>query len=201
MVPSRPVEDKRTRILETAIELAEQGGFEAVRLRDVAAQADVALGTLYKRFRSKEEILIAALDLEADKLEKRMAQRPAKGDTSVERVLSFFEAATNGLFRKPNLARAVLRALTSGDAELTAKVAGFHDRITRQIVVAQRGTDGPSLDEKEPRSSEQMLAFILSQIWFAALVGWMGGLHSKASVIDQLRISLQLLIKGVEDED
>ena len=35
------------------MELAEEGGFEAVRLRDLASHADVALGTLYKRFRSK----------------------------------------------------------------------------------------------------------------------------------------------------
>ena len=40
-----------------AIELAERGGFEGVRLRDVAAHADVALGTLYRRFRSKEDLL------------------------------------------------------------------------------------------------------------------------------------------------
>ncbi len=193
----RAVEDKRTRILETAIELAERGGFEAVRLRDVAAQADVALGTVYKRFRSKEEILVAALDLESEKLDKRMALKPAKGDNEEERVLSFFETATGHLFRRPNLARAIIRAITSGDAELTAKVAGFHDRITRQIVTALRGEEGQPLAEAGPQATEQMLAFILSQIWFAALVGWMGGLHSKQSVIEQLRVSLRLLLKGV----
>ena len=44
------------RIVDAAVELAEQGGFEAVRLRDVAERSDVALGTLYKYFRSKEDI-------------------------------------------------------------------------------------------------------------------------------------------------
>ena len=39
------MEDRSRRIVETAIELAERGGFEAVRLRDVAAHAGVALGT------------------------------------------------------------------------------------------------------------------------------------------------------------
>ena len=32
-------EERARRIVETAVELAEQGGFEAVRLRDVAAHA------------------------------------------------------------------------------------------------------------------------------------------------------------------
>ena len=53
--------DRTQRIVQTAIALAEEGGFEAVRLRDVAAQANVALGTVYKRFSSKEDILVAGI--------------------------------------------------------------------------------------------------------------------------------------------
>ena len=192
------MEDKRTRILETAIELAEQGGFEAVRLRDVAGHAEVALGTLYKRFRSKEDLLITALGLEAEKLEKRMEQKPAIGDTVEERVLSFFESATKALFRKPNLARAVLRALTSGDEQLTAKVAGFHECIARLIIAAMRGVGTLTPGSIEPRNMEQMVAFILEEVWFASLVGWMGGLATKSMVIEQLRIALTLLLRGAD---
>ncbi len=53
---------RRDRILDVAVALAEEGGFENVRQRDVASRAGVALGTLYKSFRSKEDILSAALD-------------------------------------------------------------------------------------------------------------------------------------------
>jgi AcrR family transcriptional regulator len=189
------MEDKRVRILETAIQLAEQGGFEGVRLRDLAAQADVALGTLYKRFRSKEEILIAALDLEAEKLEKRMMTKPPTGDTPVERVVSFFDTASRVLFRKPNLGRAVIRALTSGDEHLTTQVAAFHSRTTSMITAALRGEKPGSF---EATNDEQMVAFILQQIWFAALVGWMGGLLPKQGVLDQIRVVLEVLLRGVE---
>ena len=44
------------------VALAEQGGFDAVKLRDVAEASGVALGTLYKYFRSKEEILLFAVN-------------------------------------------------------------------------------------------------------------------------------------------
>ena len=50
------------RIVDAAVALAEQGGFDAVRLRDVAEASGVALGTLYKYFRSKEEILLFAVN-------------------------------------------------------------------------------------------------------------------------------------------
>src|SRR5512147_3180818 len=64
------------RIVDTAVDLAEQGGFEAVRLRDVAERSDVALGTLYKYFRSKEDILLFALNEEIERLEHATATRP-----------------------------------------------------------------------------------------------------------------------------
>jgi AcrR family transcriptional regulator len=194
------MEKKRSRILETAIELAEAGGFENVRLRDVAANAEVALGTLYKRFPSKESILVAALELEAEKLEKRMAAKPAKGSSAHDRVIMFFDTATRTLFRKPNLGRAVLRALTSGDAELTGQVAGFHQRMTGMIISALRGGPSPTTNGKDAANADQLVAFVMLQVWFASLVGWMGGLITKPMVLDQLRVTLQVLLRGVEKE-
>jgi TetR/AcrR family transcriptional regulator, cholesterol catabolism regulator len=194
------MENKRSRILETAIELAEKGGFDNVRLRDVAAQAEVALGTLYKRFPSKESILVAALELEAEKLEKRMMKKAAEGETELDRVINFFDQVTKQLFRKPNLGRAILRALTSGDAELTSQVAAFHQRMTNMIVASMRGSVAGDL-VPESTNQELMVAFIMQQIWFSALVGWMGGLITKPMVLDQLRITLSLVLRGVEKEN
>jgi TetR/AcrR family transcriptional regulator, cholesterol catabolism regulator len=193
------MEDKRTRILETAIELAEKGGFDNVRLRDVAAQADVALGTLYKRFPSKESILLAALELEAEKLEKKLSKAPIEGDTSLDRVISFFDLMSRQLFRKPNLGRAVLRALTSGDETLTGDVASFHQRVTNMIVAAMRGSLITSI-VPEPSNEELMVAVIMQQQWFAALVGWMGGLITRAMVSDQLQLTLTLVLRGLEKD-
>jgi TetR/AcrR family transcriptional regulator, cholesterol catabolism regulator len=193
------MEEKRSRILETAIELAEKGGFDNVRLRDVAAQAEVALGTLYKRFPSKESILIAALEMEAEKMEKRLSKNPIEGDEPLERVLTFFDGASRTLFRKPNLGRAVLRALTSGDEELTEQVAMYHQRMTNMIVAALRGSLITAISP-EVSNDELIVAVIMQQKWFAGLVGWMGGLITKQMVIDQLRITLSLVLRGLEKE-
>lgn len=179
--------------------LAEKGGFENVRLRDVAANAEVALGTLYKRFPSKESILIAALELEAEKIERKMMKTPAEGDNPTDRAIYFFEAATKTLFKKPNLARAVLRSLTSGDVELTGQIAAYHQRMTNMIIAAMRGVVAGAAD-KDATNREQIVAFIMQQIWFSSLVGWMGGLITKPMVIEQLRITLTLVLKGVERE-
>ena len=193
--------DRSQRIVDTAIELAEKGGFEAVRLRDVAAHAGVALGTLYRRFRSKEDLLIAALEREWAQLEQRVTARPVKGDTPLARVSSFFAVTTRALCRRPNLARAVLRAVASGDPELTERVAGFHGSITNLITASLRGPARvePADGTDDPSDRERELAFVLQQVWFASLVGWAGGLHGQGAVIEQVRTAAALMLKETRD--
>ncbi len=187
------------RIVETAVELAERDGFAAVRLRDVASQAQVALGTVYRRFRSKEDILIAALEQESSRLQARTQRRPPTGNTPLERVSSFFATATRGLCRKPNLARALLRAVASGDPDLTQKVARFHTLIESQITLALRGSEvvGP-FDEPSRQEAVPALAMALQQVWFASMVGWAGGLHSEKTVTLHVETAARWLLLGLE---
>lgn len=198
------------RIVDTAIELAEKGGFEAVRLRDVAAEADVALGTLYRYFRSKEDMLIAALNSEVESLEARIHARPMPGHTPLERVDAFFRAATKGLMRRPRLARAILRAAASGDHELAEKVAAFHSRMSAMILAAMHGrpvavaavaaTNGSSAEAVEAlpvvADDEIAVAALLQHIWFSCLIGWAGGLMNQNEVIDRMGSATALLIRA-----
>ncbi len=197
------MEERARRIVETAVELAEKGGFEAVRLRDVAAHAEVALGTLYRRFRSKEDLLIAAFELETGELERRVAQRPPRGEDAIERVSAFFGQATRGLLRRPNLARALLKAAAGGDAELAKRTAAFHGRMHAMVVASIRGTKGtgglPAESEREePDADERALAQALTRLWFSLLVGWSGGLHGQATVIEEMEESVELMLLGAE---
>lgn len=53
--------EKRTRILQAARSVCGERGFEAARMEEIAAEAKVSKGTLYRFFPSKEELLLAAL--------------------------------------------------------------------------------------------------------------------------------------------
>jgi len=186
------MEERAQRIVETAIELAEKGGFEAVRLRDVAADAGVALGTLYRRFRSKEDLLIAALELETGALEERVRARLPRGETPLERVGGFFDVATRGICRRPNLARACIRAAASGDPELAQRVAGFQHRIEALVISALLGRPletGDGVGEEE-----RAMASTLQLVWFASLVAWSGDLQGQEVVIEQTRKAASLML-------
>ena len=127
------MEERARRIIDTAIDLAEKGGFEAVRLRDVASHAGVALGTVYKRFRSKEDILVAALEREFVAVQDVVSEVPIEGVNRSERAGNFFALATRHLCSRPKLARAVIKAMASGNAEATQKVASFQVRLTGML--------------------------------------------------------------------
>ncbi|MFP6654835.1 MAG: TetR family transcriptional regulator [Myxococcota bacterium] len=189
------VEERARRIIQSTIELAEEGGFEAVRLRDVAARAEVAMGTLYRRFDSKQDLLVAALELETRVLHERIRQRPPKGAEAMERVVQFFVITTRGMLRRPNLTRAMLRAAAAGEPALAKKVSVFHDMMLRMIVGALRGEFVAEKDETIT-DRERLVGDALNQIWFAVMVGWSGGLQTQATINERMRAFVGLVLDG-----
>ena len=189
------MEERARRIVDTAVELAERGGFEAVRLRDVASHAGVALGTLYRRFRSKEDLLLAALQREIEEHEQRVLEHPPQGDSALERLTSFFEMTTEAICRRPNLARALVRSVSRGGPDLAQKVAAFHLRIEKLITAALRGETSPA---SEPSEAERSLGYVLQLVWFASLVGWAGGLHGQDEIVSQTRTAAELMLRAPE---
>jgi AcrR family transcriptional regulator len=188
--------DRRDRILDVAIDLAEEGGFDNVRQRDVADQAGVALGTLYKSFASKEDLLSAALEREAQTLERKMEQRPALGTSPAGRLKALFKIVTRAMCRKPKYTRAVLRAMASGVPEVAGHVASYQGRMNRIIIAALRGPDAAGSGTASER--ETTVAEYLQRIWFASLVGWSAGLHGQGEVIEQMEKACDLLLEATK---
>ena len=52
-------EETRERIVDAALQLFRERGFDQTTMRDIAAEADVATGAAYYYFRSKEELVMA----------------------------------------------------------------------------------------------------------------------------------------------
>ncbi|MEZ4440354.1 MAG: TetR/AcrR family transcriptional regulator [Polyangiaceae bacterium] len=194
-VPASEEAERKDRIIDVAIRLAEEGGFDNVRQRDVARQAGVALGTLYKSFRGKDDILAAALYRETDALEQRMKRRPVTGEDAADRLGSLFQMLTKAILRKPNYARAVLKAMTSGE-EVAGKVVSHQIKVTRMVLAAMRGAPPDEPGSEPPTHDEIAVAMLLQNIWFGALVGWNAGLFGQSGVVDQVRQAAELLLAG-----
>ena len=59
MTLTAKAEETRERILDAALRLFRERGFDETTMRDIAAEAEVATGAAYYYFRSKEELVVA----------------------------------------------------------------------------------------------------------------------------------------------
>jgi AcrR family transcriptional regulator len=185
-------------ILDAAAELAAQGGFEQVRLRDVAARAGVALATLYKRFPSKEALLSADVARRSEALETAFLAAPPAGKTPRARLVEFFARATHQMIDKPGYGRAVIRAMASGP-ESARHVVVHQGRMIAMVLASQRGVaslSGADLAVHPLTEREQIVAFLLLQIWFATMVGWSAGLSDGPGVDAQMARAIDVVLKG-----
>ena len=63
MEKKKIIEEKRTQILHSAIEIFAQKGLERGKIADIAKQAGIGKGTIYEYFKSKDEIFSAIENL------------------------------------------------------------------------------------------------------------------------------------------
>lgn len=188
------MDDRSDRIIQVAIELAERDGYDAVRLRDLAAQADVALGTVYRRFSCKEDILAAALQLQVNALHDAITAHPVPGDTPLHRLETFFSMATHVLAERPKLTSALLRAVASGEPSTSERVTRYYDRMAEILVLVLRGDASVAI----PSEDEVLIGRLLQNVWFGALVGWTGGLHGPDEVVRLTSRAAALLLSALE---
>src|SRR5687767_636586 len=109
-VRTRSQHQRRKRIVQAAAALASRGGVEAMQMRTVAERAGVALGTLYRYFPSKMDLVVAVVGEEIDLLEGSIDRRPPRTSHPPQRAVEVLMRATRGLMREPELAEALIRS-------------------------------------------------------------------------------------------
>ena len=85
--------NRRDHLIDTALELFYRDGFHATGIDTILAEAGVAKMTLYKHFKSKDELILAALRRRDERFRNwfmRAVERRAA--TPRERLLAVFEA-------------------------------------------------------------------------------------------------------------
>jgi AcrR family transcriptional regulator len=85
---------RREQLLDAAIGLVASKGYEATTVRDIAAAADVATGTIAYWFASREDLLRAALVEAARRFGRRLDDALADAATPLEELLAHAEVAT-----------------------------------------------------------------------------------------------------------
>ena len=177
---------RRSRVIDAAIELAAEGGYDAVQMRDVATRAQVALGTIYRYFSSKDQLLAAALVQWAAEMEDRLTSRPARGTTTTERVVDLLRRASRALEENPQLTAALVTAIASPDPAVRECQTDVS-----MIMVNLLSTALADL----PAGERDGIMRVLSWVWFAALIGWVNGWSNSGTVGAELENAARLLLR------
>jgi TetR/AcrR family transcriptional regulator, cholesterol catabolism regulator len=180
---------RRRRVLDATLRLAADGGFDAVQMRDVAAAADVALGTVYRYFSSKERLLLEAMAEQQADLRSYLHSHPPTDTTAPERVTAVLGRSNRSLRRYPDVTAAMVRAFGSAQPENADIVARVTDIMTEIITTAIHGGD-----RQPPSVRDVRVARILMQVWLSSLNGWVCGVDGPERVDEDLEAAAQLLL-------
>ncbi len=92
---------RRDRIVHAAVAMMSEAEYERIQVKDVAEAADVALGTLYRYFVSKDHLFAEALVAWADGFGDDLSA-PSDGPT-VDRVKALYRRAVRAFERRPTI--------------------------------------------------------------------------------------------------
>jgi len=179
--------DRRKRILDATLALASKGGYEAVQMRTVAEQANVALGTLYRYFPSKIHLLVSALVREFERTQQKLDRTTIPGDTPYERMLFVLGRITKTMQRDPMLTEAMTRAFMFADPSAAAEV--------NTVARLMEHTLTQAIHEGEPTADEVAIARIIGDVWLSNLVAWVTRRASADDVSNNLELAARLLLR------
>jgi AcrR family transcriptional regulator len=133
-VPQRAAsEDTRRHILETALALFRERGFEETTIRDIAGRAGLSLGAAYYYFKSKEAIVGAYYDYVQQEHAARARGAFAEGRNLRERLRAALHTKIDIMHQDRRLLRALFRY--GGEPEHSLSWFGPATRRQRQLSI------------------------------------------------------------------
>lgn len=185
--------ERRKRILDATIQIASKGGFDAVQMRAVAEQAEVALGTLYRYFPSKIHLLVSALGRQFETYDANGSRRQVPGDTASERLSNLLRYNTNALQKQPQLTEALTRAFMFADASVSEEIHTVGLMMSR---MAARAMHGQEFDEDAELTEHDIaVSRVISDVWLGALVAWVTGRMSASEVGEHVDFAVRMLLR------
>jgi AcrR family transcriptional regulator len=136
----RGQQERRERIVRAAISLLEHGEYDAIQMRDVAQEAAVALGTVYRYFTSKEHLYAAALLEWAANFPTR-EQSKRSGRTDEAQLRALMRRAVRAFERYPQMMRVEIVIESSPDPNARALFDQFAARNVGALTSSLSSTD------------------------------------------------------------
>ena len=174
----------RQRILDAATRLFSERGYARTTVESIADHASVAPATVYQVFGNKQSILAAAVaaataaaEVDGSVLDASLI-RQARDESDVESRLSLIVAHVADIEARAAPIREVLRDAASMEPELTALIAGDHNRRRATGEALAGILLGADADDSHTRDVADTWFALVNGDTYRLLVGhlgWTGG--------------------------
>jgi AcrR family transcriptional regulator len=176
---------RRDRIVDAGLSLLGERAYDKIQVKDVAEEANVALGTLYHYFSSKEHLFAEVLVRWAATLRTNISRNPLRGVTDAQRLTQVINRSVRAFQRQPSLARLVATLETSADPYATEILARLAQTTNDIYVEAIQDVD---------RETAQRIVTVVDAVLAARLRSWVAGRITIAAVTDDLADAIALLL-------
>jgi AcrR family transcriptional regulator len=176
---------RRDRIVDAGLTLLNERDFDKIQVKDVAEEANVALGTLYRYFSSKEHLFAEVLVRWAGTLRTHISRNPLRGATDAQRLTQVINRSVRAFQRQPSLARLVATLETSSDPYAT-EILDRLGRTTGDIYVE-------AIHDLD-RETAHRIVVVVDAVLAARLRSWVAGRISIATMNDDLADTIDLLL-------
>jgi AcrR family transcriptional regulator len=182
---SKDQQARRERLIDSARELALEGGYAAVTMHDVADRAGVARATVYRYFATKDHLLTEVAAAWAHRAIDDIGTVEV-GETPLERLTALLERIVYVAAAEPTLTSAIIQAVTSDDSSVddprTVLFLFLRDRLSTAI-----GDPVPERDDVE---------IVLGHVLLAALVSLASLRQPADEVAAMVRTAGRLVLAG-----
>jgi TetR/AcrR family transcriptional regulator, cholesterol catabolism regulator len=175
---------RRQRIIDAGLVLLERNEYERIQIKDVAEEADVALGTLYHYFASKEHLFAEVLVKWAATLRASLTRHPPKGQTPREKLTEALHRSVRAFQHQPQLARLIASLELSSDPFAT-EILERLDQTTTSVYMEL-------LEALEPGRARTIVR-TMDAVLDSQLRSWSAGRLPITGVYDYLSESIDLI--------
>jgi len=179
--------ETRQRLMETALRLFSERGYEATTVKDIATAADVAKGTFFNYFETKEAVLPAIAARRVEQLEEALRPDLGAPDSPVARIKLALHLIAESRLCQKQLAERLFAAMMRRQ-EIDVGHA-LRDLLAGQVRQAQ------AAGEIRSDLEATYLAGLIHALFFQRLVMWHRG-DRPVPFRESLETSVDLLMDG-----
>jgi TetR/AcrR family transcriptional regulator, cholesterol catabolism regulator len=168
------------RAKQAALELAGEGGYDAVTMPKVALRSGVSRANLYQHFVSKDHLIAAAFGETAEERIGKPVGASVTAPTAGERVLAYFDQAIERSQANPQLIDAYVRAYARAPNEVIEAIPNVFAARLEEVL-------GPKIRNRSE------IALVLELVYSTLITAVVG----RGAPVDRMRADLRTAVAVV----